>query len=390
MSLLPLAIAILINFSIGQFYAWSVLVAPLEDALGADRSDISLPYSISFITMTIGMFVSHSLLKNISFPYLLFVIFTLGGLGLAIAGYLEALWSLIVGYGVLFGFTIGVGYFLAMTAASLKLPVRPSIALSLNMSAFAGGGLVWPPIFKVIIDWHGPHAVLLLSSMYLIIVGSIGGVLMYTARLPAHSGSEEGGGMFGQILTREPKTFILLWISFILFGFAALMSIGHAAGIAIDYGIPADQAYWAPMLINLVYIGCALTAGIICDWITGKRVLIGIAAMTAIPLLLLFVAPSPATSLIALAVVGGAFGASSSAYPVTVAGYYGVAALPRIYGRMATAFGISGLAGPLAAGLLYDWQGDYSIAILIASILAGAGVVTLWLLPRMKAKVLTD
>ena len=142
------------------------------------------------------------------------------------------------------------------------------------------------------------------------------------------------------------------------------------------------------MLINLVYIGCALTAGIVCDWITGRRVLVGIAAITAIPLLALFFAPSPTTSLIALAVVGGAFGASSSAYPVTVASYYGVAALPRIYGRMATAFGISGLAGPLAAGVLYDWQGNYNIAILIAGILACAGVATLWLLPRMKAKVL--
>ena len=182
----------------------------------------------------------------------------------------------------------------------------------------------------------------------------------------------------------------MLWVGFIFIGFAALMSVGHAAGIAIDHGISADRAYWAPMLVNLVYIGCALTAGIICDWITGQRVLIGIAVMTAIPLLVLFVAPSPATSLIALAVVGGAFGASSSAYPVTVASYYGVAALPRIYGRMATAFGISGLAGPLAAGVLYDWQGDYNIAILIAGILACAGVATLCLLPRIKAKVLTD
>ncbi len=388
MSLLPLVIAILINFSIGQFYAWSVLVAPLEESLGATRSDISLPYSISFITMTIGMFISHSLLRIASLSYLLFAIFTMGGLGMAIAGNFEALWSLVVGYGVLFGFTIGIGYFLAMTAASLKLPVRPSIALSLNMSAFAGGGLVWPPIFTAIIDWQGPHAVLLLSALYLILVGGVGGLLMHAARPPAHAGAEEGGGLFSELLTREPRTFILLWVGFIFIGFAALMSIGHAAGIAIDYGISADQAYWAPMLINLVYIGCALTAGIVCDWITGRRVLIGIAAMTAIPLLALFFAPSPATSLIALAVVGGAFGASSSAYPITVAGYYGVAALPRIYGRMATAFGISGLAGPLAAGVLYDWQGDYNIAILIAGILACAGVATLWLLPRMKAKVL--
>ena len=381
MSLVPLVVAVLINFSIGSFYAWSVMVAPLEDVLGATRSEVSLAYSISFVAMTVGMFVTHSMLRVASLSYVLFAVYTIGG-------YFEALWSLLVGYGVLFGFTIGVGYFLAMTAASLKLPVRPSIALSLSVSSFAGGGLVWPPIFTAIIDWQGPHAVLLLFAIYIVLIGAVGGLLMHAARPPAHSGADEGSGLFSDMLTRRPRIFILLWVGFIFIGFAALMAIGHAAGIAIDFGISTDQAYWAPMLTNLVYIGGALTAGIVCDWITGRRVLIGIAALTAIPLLALYFAPSPTVSLIALAIVGGAFGASASAYPVTVAGYYGVAALPRIYGRMATAFGISGLAGPLAAGVLYDWQGDYNIAILIAGILAAAAVVTLWVLPRSKAKVL--
>ena len=124
MSLLPPLIAIVINFSMGSFYGWSVMVAPLEESLGASRSDISLAYSIAFISMTVGMFITHSLLRIASLPYLLFAVFTIGGLGLAIAGYVEALWSLVVGYGIFFGFALGMAYFLAMTAASLELPIR--------------------------------------------------------------------------------------------------------------------------------------------------------------------------------------------------------------------------------------------------------------------------
>ena len=207
---------------------------------------------------------------------------------------------------------------------------------------------------------------------------------MHAARPPAHPGAHAGGGLFSDILTRRPRVFILLWLGFIFIGFAALMSIGHAAGIVMDFGFPAGQAYWAPMLTNLVYIGGALSAGIVCDWITGRRVLIGIAALTAIPLLALYFAPSANMSLIALAVVGGAFGASASAYPVTVTGYYGVSSLPRVYGRLASAFGIAGLLGPSAAGVLYDWQGGYEFAILIAGILAVIGIATLWALPKSK------
>jgi MFS family permease len=385
MSLLPLLIAIVINFSMGSFYGWSVMVAPLEESLGASRSDISLAYSIAFISMTVGMFITHSLLRIASLPYLLFAVFTIGGLGLAIAGYVEALWSLVVGYGIFFGFALGMAYFLAMTAASLELPIRRSIALSMSMSAFAGGGLVWPIIFVEIIAWQGPHAVLLLFAAYLIVVGALGGLLMRAARPPAHPGAAEGGGVFSDVLTSQPRVFLLLWLGFVFIAFAALMSIGHAAGIVTDFGIPAERAHWGPMLTNLVYIGAALSAGILCDWITGRRVIIGISGITAIALFALYFAPSASMSLIALALVGGAFGASASAFPVTVTNYYGVSALPRIYGRLATSFGLAGLLGPFAAGLLYDWEGRYNYSILIAASLALCGVVILWALPKAKA-----
>jgi OFA family oxalate/formate antiporter-like MFS transporter len=389
MSLLPLIIAIVANFSMGSFYAWSVLVVPLEESIGATRSDISLAYSITFVSMTVGMFITHSLLRIASLPYLLFIFFVIAGLGMAICGYFEALWSLILGYGVLFGFSVGVTYFLAMTAAHLNLPIRRSIAISMNMAAFAGGGLVWPPIFVVIIEWQGAHAVFLLFAAYLIVFSVVGGLLMRAARPPAHSSTNEGGGIFSDLFTNNPRIFILQWFGFILITFAALMAIGHAAGIVTFYGLPAEQNYWGPMITNLAYILFALSAGIICDWITGRRVLIGLAILTALPLFALYFAPSATMSMVALALVGGAFGASATAWPMTVTGYYGAAALPRVYGRLTTSYGLAGLLGPFAAGLLYDWEGGYEYSVLIAGVLAVFGIATLMALPK-RNKALTS
>ena len=145
MSLVPLIIAVLVNFSMGSFYAWSVMVAPLEESLGATRSEISLAYSVSFITMTLGMFVSHSLLRVASLPYLLFVVFTIAGAGLAISGYFETLLSLVIGYGVLFGFGLGVSYFLALTAASLLLCLESAAVLLKGFGVpLSGVPCSWP------------------------------------------------------------------------------------------------------------------------------------------------------------------------------------------------------------------------------------------------------
>ena len=160
------------------------------------------------------------------------------------------------------------------------------------------------------------------------------------------------------------------------------MAVGHAAGIAVSFGVSKEQAYFGPMLTNSVYICFALGSGIICDWITGRRVLISIAVLTSLALLTLYFLPSAMMSLITLALVGGAFGASSATFPITVSGYFGIKALARVYGRLASAYGLAGLLGPFAAGLFYDLNSNYSYSILIAAVLAFLGAIILSALPK--------
>ena len=366
----------------GSFYGWSILVAPLEQTLNATRTEISSIYSIAFISMTIGCFVTYKLLSVLSLPQLLFGIFSIGAAGLTISGTFETLWSKWIGYGVLFGFSIGVAYFVAMAAASLEMPIRRSIAISMTMAAFACGGLIWPPIFVSIINGVGLHTLIWLFAIYLFVVGLITALLTHKALPPLSTDTDKGETFFSNILTEQPNTFVLLWVGHLLIAFAALMALGHAAGIAISFGVSKEQAYIGPMLTNSVYICFALGSGIICDWITGRRVLIGIAALTSLALLALYFIPSATMSLIALALVGGAFGASSATFPITVSRYFGVNALARVYGRLASAYGLAGLLGPFAAGIFYDLNRSYNYSILIAALLAFLGVLTLSALPK--------
>lgn len=381
MTLFALVAAVLINFSMGSLYGWSVLVAPFEESLEASRASISAVYSVALFCYTVGAFIAYRVMAMASLAPVTFAIFLLAAAGLAIAGALESYVALLVGYGIVFAIPGGVSYFIAMTAASVDMPVRRSVAIGMNMAAFAGGGLVWPRLFVFAIDWQGPHVTLLVFAGYLAAIGVVIGLLLMVSGAKVPGGADESG-IFKDILTDRPRIIILLWFSFVFVAFSALMSMGHAAGMVTAYGI--DAAYLGPMVTNLGYVGGALCGGVLADLLTGRRVIIVIAATAAIALFLLFGVPVAAMSLVTLALVGASFGATASVYPVTIAGYYGLAAVPRVYGRVATAYGTAGLLGPWIAGALFDSAGDYAWAVLVAGGMAVAGILTAWSLPHMR------
>jgi MFS transporter, OFA family, oxalate/formate antiporter len=93
-------------------------------------------------------------------------------------------------------------------------------------------------------------------------------------------------------------------------------------------------------------------------------------------LLLILGAPTPAAASAALFAMGVGYGATAGGYPVVVSQLYGIASVSRVYGRVFTAWGVAGIAGPLLAGVLFDQAHDYRLALLLGGGAAlGAGLV---------------
>jgi MFS family permease len=212
--------------------------------------------------------------------------------------------------------------------------------------------------------------------------GIVGAVLLALSGAAVPRGVEAGEGPFENFFTERPRVVIVMWLNFVFLGLGGLIAVSHAAGIAVDYGLPESQTYRGAMLVNLGYIAGALSAGYLSELFGGRRVMIGMAVLTAAPLFLLYVVPSATISLITLTCLGVAFGAGTSCYPVTLAHHYGVARVPAILGRVCTAYGVAGLAAPFIAGALHDLNGNYTLAILIAAIVGVVGLLATLALPR--------
>lgn len=384
--LLALAAAMLLNFCGGSLYGWSVLVAPLEQSLEMNRAAVSAVYSVALVGFTFGMFVAASVFRLARLPVVALGVCVVMALGLGLAGFIESYVTLMAGYGVLFGVAAGLTYFLCLAAASTELPIRRSIALGLTTSAFAVGGLVWPGIVTPLLAELGPHGTLTVIAAVLLGAGAASAILLVLSGATVPRDTATGARPFENFFTERPRVVIAIWLNFVFLGIGGLIAVSHAAGIAVDYGLPESETYFGAMLVNLGYIAGALAAGYLSELFTGRRVLIGMAVLTAAPLFLLYAVPSAAISLLMLACLGVAFGAGTSCYPVTLASYYGVARVPAIYGRVCTAYGVAGLAAPFIAGALHDLNGDYTLAILIAAIVGVVGLIATLALPRPLAR----
>lgn len=380
---LPLSAGIMLNLSMGLLYGWSVLIAPLEDSLEVSRATISGAYSIAFVLATVGTFVMHRMLRFSSLAGLGFAMSAMAAAGLAITGFGQSVVTLYIGFGIMYGFAMGVGYFVALTAASIESPLPHGVALSINMSAFALGGVVWPPIFTVLIDSMGAHNAISVAALILLICGGIVYLLLKLSKSEAPAGSGDSG-LFHDLFTDQPRVFSTLFLGFAFMSFAALLMIGHSVGVAQSAGADPSDVQYAPMVANLGYIGGALLAGVICGFMAARFVLVGIAFFAAVILIVMLIVPGVSIAYLALIVVGACFGASSATYPVAVTGYYGLPALARVYGRIGLAYGLGGLIGPFIGGALYDADGNYDTAITIAAALTVLATVLHLSLPRVR------
>jgi len=86
-----------------------------------------------------------------------------------------------------------------------------------------------------------------------------------------------------------------------------------------------------------------------------------------------------------LGVVGFAYGSIIAIYPVAIAESFGERGA-QAYGRVFIAWGFAGLAAPWCAGLIFDLSGDYSLAMLIAALVALISAVCAGLFGLGKAR----
>ncbi len=377
--------AVLLQVCLGAIYSWSLFNQPLMDKFGWSKEEVVMTYSIAIFTFAFSTIFSGRLQDKIG-PR---KVATIGGIlyggGLILASFATSLPMLYFSYGVLGGAGVGFAYVCPLSTCVKWFPDKKGFITGIAVGAFGAGSLVFKSIIQNFLATVGVSSTFLYLGMIYLVLVLIGAQLL---RLPEVAlASKKSADKVEEVALTvsemiKTKTFIPVWLMFMLGCMPGLLVIGLAKDIGIEMvGLDPMVAANAVALIALFNAGGRLAWGTISDKIGRVEVVLIMFVITAISLIALSVLPLNLTLFfICLAGIACSFGGFLALFPTITGEFYGIKNLGANYGVVYQAYGVAALVGPI----IKKSSSGFSQTFMIAAGCAIAGAVLTAMVKAMK------
>ena len=146
------------HLSIGQVYAFSVFKEPLVEHFDTKLTPISVIFSIAIVMLGLSAAVGGTWVERSGPRKSMFVAACCWGLGFVVAAAgvaADQLWLVYLGYGVIGGIGLGIGYISPVSTLIKWFPDRPGLATGLAIMGFGGGAIVAAPLSDALLGAFG-------------------------------------------------------------------------------------------------------------------------------------------------------------------------------------------------------------------------------------------
>jgi MFS family permease len=385
--------ALAVHLSIGQVYAFSTFNLPLTKLIGLTHSapgdwelkQLGWIFSIAIAILGVSAAVFGRWVEKVGPRQAMFTAALCFGGGFIVSAvgiHLHQLWLVYLGYGVLGGCGLGIGYISPVSTLIKWFPDRPGMATGMAIMGFGGGALIAAPL-SVLLMAHFKTAASNGVLETFVTMGVIYFMFMmvgvYAVRVPAADWKPAGWSAPAQpkqLVTTanvavdvawRTRQFWLLWVVLCMNVTAGIGVLGVASPMIQEIFsgrvTPASAAGFVG-LISLFNMGGRFFWAATSDYI-GRRntymvfFLLGIVLYSTVPTIghlgsiPLFVA----AFCIILSMYGGGF-ATIPAYLRDMFGTYQVGA---IHGRLLTAWAAAGVLGPVLVNYIRQYQIDNGV-----------------------------
>jgi MFS family permease len=384
--------AIAVQMCIGEIYGFSVFNVPLTRVVGITESikgqDWTIPevgwiYSLALIMLGLsaaflGKWVERSGPRKTMFASSCCFA---GGLVLASVGVgLHQIAIVYLGYGLIGGVGLGLGYIAPVSTLVKWFPDRPGMATGMAIMGFGGGALVGAPFgVELMARFKGPTSVgvreafVVMAAAYFVMM-NLGTVLV---RVPPDGYEPEGfvppdkpralvakAHVLADEAVKTPQ-FWLLWAVLCLNVTAGIGILGQAALMCQDmFGVSAAVGSGFAGLLSIFNMAGRFLWSSASD-LTGRKAiyavyfLLGCALYCLIPVtqqvgkVSLFVAVT--------AVVISMYGGGFSTIPAYLRDLFGTMQVGAIHGRLITAWSMAAVLGPQLVNYVSTYQKDHGV-----------------------------
>ena len=369
--------ALAVHLSIGQVYAFSVFKNPLLDRFGTSHTSIAIIFSIAIVMLGLSAAFGGKWMerngprKAMALSALCWVAgFGVGALGVAVG----QLWIVYLGYGVIGGIGLGIGYISPVSTLIKWFPDRPGLATGLAIMGFGGGGMVASPLTAWLL---GRYAVDPADAIVptMLTLGAIYAVLMVCGavviRVPAPGWKPEGWvptqkkrAMQTHADVRVAKAvhtpqFYLLWIVLFTNVTAGIGILEQASPMIQDFFSSVTPATAAGFvgLLSLANMAGRFVWSSTSDHLGRKRTYVmylGVGALLYGTIAMFGASVSIAAFVAVTFVIVSFYGGGFATIPAYLKDLFGSLEVGAIHGRLLTAWSAAGIAGPLIINGIAD------------------------------------
>ena len=385
--------ALAIHLAIGEVYAFSVFKNPLIDAFKPFVSgnnlnkDVGYIFSIAIAVLGLSAALFGAWLERVGPRRAMFYAACCFGLGFVVASFgvrSHQLWLVCLGYGVIGGIGLGLGYISPVSTLIKWFPDRPGLATGLAIMGFGGGAMIGGPLANQLMAHSraagasGAHSIAsaMLAMGVLYFAFMMFGV--FTIRVPApgwhpagytppapHQGNDPGlisSHNVAVVQAWKTPQFWLLWIVLFCNVTAGIGILEQAAPMIQDFFRGHATAAAAVGFVGLLSIlnmaGRFLWAST-SDFVGRKGTYFVFFTLGPILFFVLPLTSSLHLNSIPLFVLGAAviismYGGGFATIPAYLKDLFGGFNVSAIHGRLLTAWSTAGIVGPLIVNGILD------------------------------------
>jgi MFS family permease len=374
--------ALAIHLAIGQAYAWSVFKAAIssDTAMGLSGTMTAIPFQLAIVMLGLSAAVLGTKVETHGprWAMTMSLLFFCSGLLISALGMsLDQFWLVIVGYGLVGGIGLGIGYISPVSTLIKWFPDRPGMATGIAIMGFGGGALVASPLTTKLLSAYGGNTDASIATTFLTlglgyaVFMALGVVLI---RVPADDWKPAGWTPpqtpAGQHTARvsaanavKTPQFWLLWIVLCFNVTAGIGILERAAGIYTDFfpdptapeSVVAAAAGFVAFLSLTNMLGRFVWSSV-SDLVGRKniyRLYLGVGALLYL-YISLFTNTNKVLFLVSAMVILSFYGAGFATAPAYLRDLFGTYQVGAIHGRLLTAWSVAGVLGPLIVNAIAD------------------------------------
>ncbi len=357
------------------YYAFSVLVGPMQAELGWSRGEITGAFSLGLLTLGVaGVAAGHWLDRR--GPRLLMTAGSVAGVALLLVWSgirdLAAFYVLWFAMGIVWSGTLYSPAFATVTAWFRD---RRTEALTVVTLMAGLASTIFYPVTAWLVSMLGWRDALVALAAILAVATILPHALVLR-RAPAHEDPpHEPSLTLGEAL-RHPS---FRWLAIGFFCFALGVGVNvHLVPLLVGRGFDLSRAAFTAGLVGAMQLVGRIFMAPLERRLPGPVLIGGVYALQPLAILVLLLAAAPAAPFLFVVLFGAGRGADTLIRNTAVARLYGARRFASIQGVLSLIVTVALAAGPIGLGALYDRFGGYDVGLWIvfgASVVAAIAIV---------------